>query len=173
MEQVSQESQYDWLMFIISQYPYNVHRIDEYCNKVYRGFQRIDEELFATCFNAWCKTIIKVYDIDNGSEILNYDAMSSLLNIVGKLMRLPHGIQIHQSSYCIDSFQYNFDGYCDKKKNRLLVKEIMNEIKVVGQEYRLAKENFISSIKEELIKKAWHPNRVMLLMNQGINPDDM
>ena len=167
-------SQHDWLIFIISQYPYNIRRIGEYCEKVYRGFKRIDDDLYGACFNEWCKTIIRVYDIDNGSEIGNYDAITTILDTVGKIMRLPYSIPLHQSSYYMDAFQYNFESYLNgKNKNKLLVKEILAEIKNVAQEYTLNKANFINSIKDELIQKAWHPNRVMHMMDQGIHPDDM
>jgi hypothetical protein len=60
-----------------------------------------------------------------------------------------------------------------KGRNGLLANDFVAEIRLRTAEHAQAQRAFMSTIRSELMEKAWHPARVYRLITQGIEPEDM
>lgn len=164
-----------WMYLHIRGVPNNVFRFPQYCKEIVGKFRALPETHYPLAFVLWCKTMCTRLTVDDGEVTTNYDILNNILNATSDILYLPHGHLI----YMDENFQTVLSTYltqiCEQHRgrNRILVSDLIGEIRLRSIEYIQNKNKFINTIRGELMEKTWHPVRVERLINLGVSPEDM
>lgn len=164
-----------WIYLHIRGVPNTVFRFDQYCRDLVGKFRALPETHYPLAFVLWCKTICTRITVDDGQTTTNYDILTTILNATSDILHLPQGHLIYADANFPQTLGAYLTRICNEHKgrNRLLANDLIAEIRLRLVEHTQAQRAFISTIRTELMEKAWHPARVVRLMEQGIEPEDM
>lgn len=164
-----------WIYLQIRSVPNNVFRFNEYARDLVGKFRALPETHLPIAFVLFCKTMCTRLTVDEHNSTINYDILVAILNITSDTLRLPFGEQIYMDT----NFPRILSEYLNRivaqhnGRNALLVLDLAGEIRMCAAEYAAEKRHFITTIRDDLMKKAWHPSRVLRCMEMGQNPEDM
>ena len=164
-----------WIYLHIRGVPNNVFRFEQYCRDLVGKFSALPETHYPLAFVLWCKTMCMRLTVDDGQTTANYDILTSILNATSDILHLPQGHLIYADANFPKALGTYLTQICDQHRgrNRLLANDLIAEIRLRLVEHTQAQRAFISTIRSELMEKAWHPARVMRHMELGIEPEDM
>jgi len=164
-----------WMYLHIRGVPNNVFRFEQYCSDLVGKFRALPETHYPLAFVLWCKTMCTRVTVDDGQTTANYDILTSILNATSDILHLPQAHLIHADTNFPATLGTYLKQIADQHKGRngLLVNDFVAEIRMRTHEHAQNQRVYISTIRGELLEKAWHPSRVMRLMDMGIQPEDM
>ena len=164
-----------WMYLHIRGVPNNVFRFEQYCRDLVGKFRALPETHYPLAFVLWCKTMCTRITADDGQVTANYDILTSILNATNDILHLQQGHLIYTDTNFPQALGIYLTQICvqHKGRNQLLAKDIVCEIHMRMAEHTRAQRIFMSTIRTELMEKAWQPSRVMRLMDMGIDPEDM
>jgi hypothetical protein len=114
-------------------------------------------ELFPLLFIRWCCIMAA-----RGRQI-NMDMLIPVLNLASDLLHLPAAHIFLDDGAFYDKLNMVVQAY--KSKNAEFPSELMAEIQLFYTRHAVAKKAFIQTIKEDLVAKAMHPDRIERLIN--------
>jgi hypothetical protein len=164
-----------WIYLHIRGVPNNVFRFEQYCRDLVGKFRALPETHYPLAFVLWCKTMCTRVTVDDGQTTANYDILTSILNATSDILHLPQAHLIRADANFPVALGAYLKTIADQHKGRngLLANDFIAEIRLRTVEHAQAQRTFMSTIRGELLEKAWHPSRVMRLMEMGIEPEDM
>jgi len=164
-----------WIYLHIRGVPNNVFRFEQYCRDLVGKFRALPETHYPLALVLWCKTMCTRVTVDDGQTTANYDILTSILNATSDILHLPQAHLIYADANFPVALGAYLKQIADQHKGRngLLANDFIAEIRLRTVEHAQAQRAFMSTIRGELLEKAWHPSRVMRLMERGIEPEDM
>lgn len=167
------KEEFDWILFRLSQYPTRSRNYVSYARSVIECFRNIREEHYEFFFLLWCRIVLKFIPLDDGSKLVHEDGFFTFLTTVNVILNMPYSNQFHEDSMFLDKLKQAIAFVKKDKTNSLFVQELLSEAELCRVQYFERKKRFIQTIQEELIKKAWHPRRVLKYIEAGMEPEDM
>jgi hypothetical protein len=150
-----------WVQVEMSRVPNNPIHIPSYAKHIVGIMKNLPREsMFRDLFVWWCLLMITRSKVD-------FDLRFTLLNMASDLLHLPAAMPLLEDT--------TFRGYLDatlsdvatrKKRNEELAKEIVTEFDLSVSNYMESKRRFITTIQEELIATALHPDRIGRLVKE-------
>lgn len=164
-----------WIYLHIRGVPNNVFRFEQYCTELVGKFRALPETHYPLAFVLWCKTMCTRITVDDGLITTNYDILTNILNATSDILHLPQGHLIYADTNFPQTLGAYLTRICNEHngRNRLLANDFIAEIRLRLVEHTQAQRAFISTIRMELMEKAWHPARVMRHITMGVEPEDM
>ena len=144
-----------------------------YLRVLHRFFAEIPSDKFDAVFMLWCVRLVKVLTIDDNIEIVDHNLLNAIINATNDILYLSKANTLFDDAY-MKGLEEILKKTCSSQKNGILIEEILNEFHMHKCEYDRVRLDFICKIKGELIKKAWHPMRILKHMElYNVNPADM
>jgi hypothetical protein len=155
--------------------PANIFRFDEYCNNILHKIRALPESHFPLAFVIWCKVMCNQLFVDNGIKTLNLFILDRVLNTTNDILYHPSAQYIYEDPLFPNQLYKLLQNICKKNegRNSILAIQIIDKIYRGSSNYNIYKKCFMQTIKIELLEKAWHPRRIIKLLDAGILPDDM
>ncbi len=155
--------------------PANIFRFDEYCRTILDKIRALPESHFPLAFVMWCKVVCNHLYIDNGTKSVNLFILNKVLNTTIDILYHPSAQFIYEDPKFPNQLYKFLENICKKNngRNSILAIQIIGKIYMGSSNYNIYKKKFMQTIKMELLSKAWHPRRIVKLLDAGISPDDM
>jgi hypothetical protein len=152
--------------------PLEKSELMRYLRVLHKEFAFVSSDDFDAVFMVWCVQIVKSLTIDNNTEILNYNLYNALMNTLNNILYLSKSHILFQDEYMKGLEEIL--NTCRSLKNGILIEEIMNEYHMHKCEHERVKRESMRRLKDELLKRVWHPMRILKKMEAyNLDPVDM